>query len=163
MPKSATKTSKTKGNGPGKPSKLPLPRRKPAPDTFNPGKPAAPKSKPANPAKPDAGTTHANATAAEPEVAATVTAALPPTATTAAAGKRSCLDAAAEVLRADGRRMRVRELVAAMRDRGLWQSDARTPHQTLAGALLREITRKGPASRFRKADRGRFALAAHPA
>jgi len=56
--------------------------------------------------------------------------------------------------------MRCRELVAAMAERGLWASAAPTPHQTLASALLREITKKGASSRFRKADRGRFALAA---
>ena len=39
-------------------------------------------------------------------------------------------------------------------------SAAPTPHQTLASALLREITKKGAGSRFRKADRGQFALAA---
>ena len=73
-------------------------------------------------------------------------------------GKRSCLDAAAEVLRASGQPMRCRELVDAMRAKGLWTSTAPTPHQTLASALLREITKKGTASRFRKADRGQFAL-----
>ena len=59
---------------------------------------------------------------------------------------------------AAGHPRRCREMVATMKDRGLWSSDAPTPHQTLASALLREVTKKGPASRFRKADRGRFEL-----
>jgi hypothetical protein len=143
---------KTKNATIGKPSKLPIPRRVPMAEvTAQPAK----ASKPATAARePDA------APEPTPTPRATTRALPPPT---EAAGKRSCLDAAAEVLKADGRPMRVRELVAAMRDRGLWQSDAPTPHQTLSGALLREIAKKGPASRFRRADRGQFALAADPA
>ncbi|HEX8914376.1 MAG TPA: winged helix-turn-helix domain-containing protein, partial [Humisphaera sp.] len=75
-----------------------------------------------------------------------------------AEGMLSCLGAAAEVLKGAAEPMRCRELVDAMAARGLWSSTAPTPHQTLASALLREITKKGAASRFRKADRGRFAL-----
>ena len=45
-----------------------------------------------------------------------------------------------------------------MAEKGLWTSTAPTPHQTLASALLREITKKGTASRFRRADRGTFEL-----
>jgi hypothetical protein len=70
----------------------------------------------------------------------------------------SALDAAAEVLKAAGGPMRCKEMVAAMRDKGLWQSDAPTPAATLSSALLREITAKGVKARFRKADRGLFEL-----
>jgi len=64
----------------------------------------------------------------------------------------------ADRARAAGTPMRCKELVTAMADRGLWTSTAPTPHQTLASALLREITKKGAGSRFRKADRGTFEL-----
>lgn len=70
----------------------------------------------------------------------------------------SCLDAAAEVLKAAGEPMRCKAMIDAMWSRKLWTSDAPTPHQTLASALMREITKKGSASRFRKADRGQFTL-----
>jgi hypothetical protein len=73
-------------------------------------------------------------------------------------GKMSCLDAAAAVLKKSGAPMRCREMVDAMHTQKLWSSDAPTPHQTLASAILREITKKGAESRFRKADRGQFEL-----
>ena len=62
------------------------------------------------------------------------------------------------MLRATGSPMRCREMVTAMAAKGLWESTAPTPQQTLASALLREITKKGNGSRFRKADRGTFEL-----
>lgn len=72
----------------------------------------------------------------------------------------SALDAAAEVLRKAGQPMRCKELVAAMAEQGLWTSPAgKTPHATLYAAILREISAKGEASRFAKADRGQFAHA----
>ncbi len=74
-------------------------------------------------------------------------------------GKLSCLDAAAEILKTSGQPMRCKELVEAMEAKGLWASTAPTPHQTLASALMREVKVKGDKSRFRKADRGQFALA----
>jgi hypothetical protein len=150
---------KTKNAASGKPSKLPIPRRVPVAEA--PAQPAKAKaSKPAVTARePEpARVTEAPAEAAPAPAAATRTTAATPT-----AGKRSCLDAAVEVLRAAAEPMRCQELVAAMRAKGLWTSAAPTPHQTLASALLREITKKGPASRFRRADRGQFALAADPA
>jgi len=51
------------------------------------------------------------------------------------------------------------ELVKAATERGLWQPMAgKTPASTLYAAILREIRDKGDASRFTKADRGKFAL-----
>ena len=51
------------------------------------------------------------------------------------------------------------ELITAMAADGYWSSPAgRTPSATLYSALLREVTTKGPQSRFRKAGRGQFAL-----
>lgn len=70
----------------------------------------------------------------------------------------SCLDAAAEVLKSKGEPMRCIDMIADMKDRGLWSSTAPTPAATLFSALLREITKKGRDSRFRKTDRGHFAL-----
>jgi hypothetical protein len=70
----------------------------------------------------------------------------------------SCLDAAARVLADAAEPMRVRAIVDAMKDKGLWSSDAATPHATLYSAILREITLKKGKSRFRKAARGQFAL-----
>ena len=68
----------------------------------------------------------------------------------------SCLDAAARVLADATEPMRVRAIVDAMRAKGLWSSDAATPHATLYSAMLREITTKRGKSRFRKAGRGQF-------
>jgi hypothetical protein len=70
----------------------------------------------------------------------------------------SCLDAAAAVLKAGGTAMNCKAMVAAMAEQKLWTSDAPTPHATLFSALLREIAKKGAASRFRKAERGHFTL-----
>ena len=73
-------------------------------------------------------------------------------------GRVSCLDAAAQVLRDAKEPMQVRAMVTAMKDKGLWSSDAATPWATLYSAILREITTKKADSRFRKTDRGHFAL-----
>ena len=71
----------------------------------------------------------------------------------------SALDAAAEVLRKAGRPMRSQELIAAMAEQGLWSSPkGKTPHATLYAAMLREISAKGTAGRFKKVDRGQFAF-----
>jgi hypothetical protein len=70
----------------------------------------------------------------------------------------SCLDAAAVVLKATGEPMACRAMIEAMREKKLWTSAAPTPHATLSSALLREITKKKDASRFKKVDRGQFAL-----
>ncbi len=71
----------------------------------------------------------------------------------------SALDAAAQVLAKAGKPMRAQELIAAMAEQGLWSSPAgKTPHATLFAAMTREARDKGTASRFRKVDRGQFAL-----
>lgn len=142
-----TKRTKKKPTA-GKPSKLPIPRRFPV-GGDGPAKPAKEAREPAPPpaAVVEAAQGHAEAVPAAPAPAADAT-----------GGKRSCLDAAAEVLRAAGAPMRCREMVTAMAAKGLWTSTAPTPHQTLASALLREVAKKGASSRFRKADRGTFEL-----
>jgi hypothetical protein len=70
----------------------------------------------------------------------------------------SCLDAAAAVLKAGGQPMRCADMIAAMKDKGLWETNAPTPAATLYSALLREITKKGSDARFKKTDRGLFTL-----
>jgi hypothetical protein len=75
--------------------------------------------------------------------------------------KLSALDAAAKVLVETGTAMSCKEMIEAMAARGYWTSPVgKTPAATLYSAMLREITTKGMHSRFVKADRGRFALAA---
>jgi hypothetical protein len=73
--------------------------------------------------------------------------------------KLSVLDAAAAVLAAVDEPMGSKELVEQMLADGLWQTGGKTPANTLYAAMLREISKKGDASRFRKVGRGRFALA----
>jgi hypothetical protein len=73
----------------------------------------------------------------------------------------SCLDAAAAVLKAKGEPMRCKDLINEMFAKKLWHSDAPTPAATLYSAILREMGRKGAKARFRKTDRGHFALNAN--
>ena len=71
----------------------------------------------------------------------------------------SALDAAAQVLAKADKPMRANELITAMAEQSLWSSPAgKTPHATLYAAMLREIGAKGDAARFRKVDRGLFAI-----
>jgi hypothetical protein len=75
------------------------------------------------------------------------------------ARKLSAVDAAVKVLGEAGRTMTCKELVEAMAARGYWASPAgQTPTGTLRAALLRETTTKGQGARFRKTERGKFAL-----
>jgi hypothetical protein len=68
----------------------------------------------------------------------------------------SCLDAAAQVLKAKGEAMNCKGMIDAIFAAKLWHSDAPTPWATLSSAILREVTNKGEASRFKKVDRGQF-------
>jgi HB1, ASXL, restriction endonuclease HTH domain len=73
--------------------------------------------------------------------------------------KLSALDAAAKVLGETGQAMNCPELIAAMAAKGYWSSPkGRTPAGTLYSALLRELKTKGENARFRKTERGKFAL-----
>jgi hypothetical protein len=75
--------------------------------------------------------------------------------------KLSALDAAVKVLGETGQAMTCPELISAMATKGYWTSPGgKTPQATLYAAVAREITIKGALSRFRKADRGKFALTA---
>ncbi len=74
----------------------------------------------------------------------------------------SLLDAAAHLLSlGTGDPMRCKDIVDLATQRGLWapRNGGRTPANTLSAAIRREIKAKGDASRFRLAERGRFALA----
>ena len=76
------------------------------------------------------------------------------------AQKTSCLDAAAKVLAETRGPMNTKELIEAMAAKGYWKSPGgKTPHSTLYAAIAREIAKKGDQSRFKKAEKGKFALA----
>ena len=70
----------------------------------------------------------------------------------------SGLDAAAKVLAEAGEPLSCKQMVERAFEKGYWQSDGKTPHATIYSAILREIQKKGDQARFRKADRGKFAL-----
>ena len=74
------------------------------------------------------------------------------------ARKMSALDAAAQVLARRDKPMTTGGLIEAMAAQHLWTSPGgKTPAATLNAAMIREITVKGRASRFKKAGRGLFA------
>ncbi len=71
----------------------------------------------------------------------------------------SLLNAAAIVLEACERPLSCREIIEKALDAEVWQPGAgKTPANTLYSSILREIKIKGSASRFVKAERGKFAL-----
>jgi hypothetical protein len=71
----------------------------------------------------------------------------------------SALDAAAKVLADNGEPMNAKALIAEMQAKGYWTSPAgKTPWATLYAAMLREINDKGASARFRRVDKGLFAL-----
>ena len=74
-------------------------------------------------------------------------------------GKLSAINAAAKVLGETKKALNCKELVEAMAVKGYWKSPGgQTPDRTLYSAILREINNKGKDARFKKADRGQFAL-----
>ncbi len=74
-------------------------------------------------------------------------------------GKLSAINAAAKVLGETKKALNCKELVEAMAAKGYWKSPSgQTPDRTLYSAILREINNKGKDARFKKADRGQFAL-----
>ena len=68
------------------------------------------------------------------------------------------LDAAAKVLAEAGEPMGCKAIVERMLASGLWQTKGKTPAATIYAAIIREIAAKGDKARFRKTDRGKFAL-----
>ncbi len=76
-----------------------------------------------------------------------------------AEGKLSCIDAAAKVLVDAKEPMTTKAMIEAMASKGLWSSpNGQTPAATLYSAILREIKTKGKEARFKKTDRGLFAV-----
>ena len=74
-------------------------------------------------------------------------------------GKLSCLDAAAKVLADAKEPMTTKAMIEAMASKGLWSSpNGQTPAATLYSAILREIKTKGKEARFKRSDRGLFAI-----
>jgi hypothetical protein len=74
------------------------------------------------------------------------------------ASKLSAMGAAHAVLSASKEPMNVKAIIEQMAKQGLWTSPGgKTPHSTLAAALMRDIAAKGRESRFKKVDRGLFA------
>jgi hypothetical protein len=72
--------------------------------------------------------------------------------------KMSALDAAALVLKSEGKPMNCRAMIDAIFAKKLWHSDAPTPAATLYSAILREQQTKKNDSRFKKVERGQFAF-----
>ncbi len=74
-------------------------------------------------------------------------------------GKLSAINAAAKVLGETKKALNCKELVETMAAKGYWKSPGgQTPDRTLYSAIAREIQKKGKDARFKKADRGQFAL-----
>ena len=74
-------------------------------------------------------------------------------------GKLSALDAAAKVLGDAKEPMTTRQMIDVMAAKGYWKSPGgATPHATLYSAILRELAAKGKDARFKKTERGMFAL-----
>jgi HB1, ASXL, restriction endonuclease HTH domain len=74
-------------------------------------------------------------------------------------GKLSALDAAAKVLGESKEPMNTKQMVEQMAAKGYWTSPGgKTPSATLYSAITREIDTKGAEARFKKTDRGMFAV-----
>jgi hypothetical protein len=73
--------------------------------------------------------------------------------------KLSAIDSAAKVLAEAGEPLNAKQMIEAMAAKGYWTSPGgKTPHATLYSAILREITVRGDAARFKKTQRGHFAI-----
>ena len=73
--------------------------------------------------------------------------------------KMSALDAAAKVLSVSKEPLCCKEMIGQMASKGYWKSPSgKTPAATLYAAMTREINTKGNDARFKKTDRGQFAL-----
>jgi hypothetical protein len=75
-------------------------------------------------------------------------------------GTMSGLDAAAKVLTDAGEPLGCKTIVERAIEKGYWKTGGKTPSATVYAAIIREIAKKGDASRFAKADRGMFTLKA---
>jgi len=71
----------------------------------------------------------------------------------------SLLNAAVIVLQACERPLSCKEIIEKAVDAGIWKpGTGKTPANTLYSSILREIAKKADASRFIKAERGKFKL-----
>ena len=70
----------------------------------------------------------------------------------------SGLDAAAKVLGEAKEALNCKDIVERAATKGFWKTEGKTPHATVYSAMIREISKKGAESRFKKAERGKFAL-----
>ncbi|MDO5566574.1 MAG: winged helix-turn-helix domain-containing protein [Planctomycetia bacterium] len=70
--------------------------------------------------------------------------------------KMSLLDAAHRVLTEFGGELSASDIVKAVVQKGYWQTQGKTPGNTLNAAITREIKAKGENSRFAKSTRGCF-------
>lgn len=76
------------------------------------------------------------------------------------AKRLSQIEAAVSVLAKAGEPMNCKAMVEAMAKQGLWSSPGgKTPEGTLYASILRNINTNGKDARFKKVDRGQFALA----
>ena len=73
--------------------------------------------------------------------------------------KQGGLSGAVRVLEEAGEPLNCQEMVKRMLEKGYWKTDGKTPSATIYSAIVREIKEKGAATRFRKTERGKFALA----
>lgn len=74
------------------------------------------------------------------------------------AKQTSGLDAAARVLAEAGEPLNCKAIVECALAKGYWKTSGRTPAATIYAAIAREIQKKGDEARFRKTERGKFAL-----
>ena len=73
--------------------------------------------------------------------------------------RMSALEAAAKVLAEAGQPMNTKEMIERMAAKGYWKSPGgKTPAATLYSSISRELENRGKEARFKKVDRGRFAL-----
>jgi hypothetical protein len=74
-------------------------------------------------------------------------------------GKRlGLVEAAIQVMKAAGNPMNCQDVVKAILEKKLWETTGKTPAATLYSSILRDIQKKGADARFKKVDRGQFAL-----
>jgi hypothetical protein len=75
-------------------------------------------------------------------------------------GTMSGLDAAAKILVDAGGALNCKAMVDQAIKKGYWKPGGKTPAATMYAAILREIQKKGDASRFVKTERGMFKVKA---
>lgn len=72
--------------------------------------------------------------------------------------KVSGLDIAAAILKEAGQPMHVSQVLKIMMDKSMWKTGGKTPQATIYAAIIREIKAKGDQARFKKINKGVFAL-----